>query len=106
MSSDLTFGEILESDNAVRWFINPEVELGKIRGIVHCVPVDAPPTMLKPLGLLLPGFFIAGTPPPVTRTLDPKIIHHQAMSKLKVVLNHVHTAEDLKHLTSGLNAIM
>jgi hypothetical protein len=82
------------------------MELHKLRGITHSVLVEVPLTMLQPLGLLLPGFFIAGTPPPVTRTLDPKIIHHQAMSKLKVALNHIHTAEDLKTLNSGLDAIM
>jgi hypothetical protein len=62
--------------------------------------------MLAPVGFLLPGPVTVGTPPPATRTLDPKIIHHQAISKLKVALNHVHTAEDLQTLTSGLNAIM
>jgi hypothetical protein len=62
--------------------------------------------MLEPLGLLVPGLVTGGTPPPATRTLDPKIIHHQAISKLKVALNHVHTAADLQILTSGLNAIM
>ena len=82
------------------------MDLRKTPGITHSVAVEAPLSMLQPLGLLFPGFFIAGTPPPVTRTLDPKIIHHQAMSKLKVALNHIHTAEDLQTLMSGLNAIM
>jgi dihydroorotase len=45
-------------------------------------------------------------PLPPTRTLPPKVIHHQAMSKLKVVLSHVHTADDLDFVETGLDAMM
>jgi hypothetical protein len=34
------------------------------------------------------------------------MIHHQAMAKLKTVLNHVHTEEELRALESGIDAIM
>ena len=82
------------------------MDLTAVPGIIHSRAVEAPATMLEPLGLLVPVLETTGTPPPVTRTLDPKVIHHQALSTLKVALNHVHTAEDLQNLTSGLNAIM
>ena len=68
----------------------------------------ASPGLSKPMGSLLPPVAGSGreTPPPSTRTLDPKVIHHQAMSKLKVVLSHVHTADDLDFVETGLDAIM
>jgi hypothetical protein len=80
------------------------MDLTVIPGINHSRAVEMPATMLEPLRLLLPN--TPGTPLPTTQTLDPKVIHHQAMSTLKVALNHVHTTEDLQHLTSGLQAIM
>jgi len=47
-----------------------------------------------------------GTPDPETRTLNPKVIHHQAMTKLKTVLRHVHTQEELQFVESGMDAMM
>ena len=82
------------------------MDLTAVAGLRHSKAVEALATMLEPLGFLLPRLETAGTPPPVTQMLDPKVIHHQALSTLKVALNHVHTAEDLRNLTSDLNAIM
>ena len=83
------------------------MDLGKIPGVVHCKPAEAPPTMLQHLVSLVP-LRVGGTttPPQGTRTLNPKIIHHQAMMKLKLALNHIHTAEDLQNLSMGLDGIM
>ena len=59
------------------------------------------------MGSLLPPVAGSGREtPPSTRTLDPKVIHHQAMSKLKIVLSHVHTADDLDFVETGLDSIM
>jgi hypothetical protein len=76
----------------------PGVSLGKL--------APAPPELSKPMGPMFPTFEGHGTPPPETRTLHPKLIHHQAMSKLKVALKHVHTEEELHFLESGIDAIM
>ena len=64
------------------------------------------PVIKAPLTCLGDSFTWFQTPPPVTRTLPTKFIHHRAMVKLKTALNHVHTEEDLLVLESGIDDIM
>jgi hypothetical protein len=91
-----------------RWLLDPRTDLTAIPGINNGKATPVSRELSKPMGSLHPP--IAGdgheTPPPCTRTLDPKVIHHQAMSKLKVVLSHVHTVADLDFVETGLDAIM
>jgi len=54
----------------------------------------------------LPPFHNLASPPPSTRTLPPKVIHHQAVTKFKDVLRHVHTAADLESLNVDIEALM
>ena len=46
------------------------------------------------------------SPQPITRTLLPKLIHHQAMTKFQDVLRHVHTEEELQRLNTDIEAMM
>ncbi|KAJ7886442.1 hypothetical protein B0H14DRAFT_2563374 [Mycena olivaceomarginata] len=46
----------------------------------------------------LRSFNARASPPPITQTLPPKVIHHQAMTKFKDVLRHVPTEADLSTL--------
>jgi hypothetical protein len=66
------------------------------------------PVISIPLVSLLPppNYVRLGTAPPGTRTLPPKLIHHQAIAKLKVALTHVHTEDDLRELESGIDDMM
>jgi hypothetical protein len=90
-----------------RWLLDPDMDLQKIPGVVHGQPAEVLPAMLQPLVSLVPHQVGGATSPPQgTRTLDLKIIHHQVMAKLKLVLNHVHMAEDLQNLSTGLDSIM
>ena len=65
----------------------------------HALPEEFVPSRLPPLHREF-------TPPPETRTLNPKVIHHHAMSKLKEALRHVHTEADLNALTADIDKIM
>ena len=78
----------------------------KINSVVNCKLAPAPPTPLGPILSLFPLATRPGTPPPVNRTLDPKIIHQHAMKKLKRTIDHVQTAEDLEHFESRLDEMM
>jgi hypothetical protein len=90
-----------------RWLLDPDMDLQKIAGVVHGQPAKVPPAMLQPRVSLVPHRVGGATSPPQgTRTLDPKIIHHQAMAKLKLVLNHVRTVDDLQNLSMGLDNII
>ena len=80
-----------------------------INAIVNSHPVPAPAAPLGPIMLLSRVPFAAprrGTPPPVNRNLDPRVIHNQVVARVKVALRHVHTAEDLEYVENGIDAIM
>lgn len=89
-----------------RWLLDPHLDLSQIAGITQGKLAPPQLTLSKPLESIFPVLRGHGTPPPITRTLNPKVIHHQAMSKLKIALNHVHTEEELQFLESGIDAIM
>jgi hypothetical protein len=63
--------------------------------------VTVPPV----LGQLPPCHNLA-SPLLSTRTLPPKVIHHQAVTKFKDVLLHIHTATDLESLNVDIEALM
>jgi len=88
------------------WLLDQDLDLQNIPAVVNCQLADALPKIIQPLTSLLPLSARATTPPPVTWTLDPKIIHHQVMTKLKLALNHVHMAQELQALTTSLDTIM
>jgi hypothetical protein len=80
----------------------------KICAVVNCRLVPAPTAPLGPITSLLKVPFATpgrGTPPPVNRNLNPRVIHNQAVAKLKVALRHVHTEEDLKYVEERIDAI-
>jgi hypothetical protein len=54
----------------------------------------------------LPSLHRPTSPPPETRTLPPKVIHHQAVTKFQDVLRHVHTEEELQQLTADIDRLM
>jgi hypothetical protein len=54
----------------------------------------------------LPPMLRQASPPPATRTLPAKVIHHQAMTKFQDVLRHVHTEADLNDLNTELEDLM
>jgi len=83
-----------------------QINLSAVPGVSRGKLVPAPLELAKPMGSMFPTFEGRGTPPCETQTLHPKLIHHQAMSKLKVALKHVHTQEELRFLESGIDAIM
>ena len=50
--------------------------------------------------------FHRASPAPNTRTLPPKVIHHQAMTKFKDILRYVHTEEELNDLSADIEALV
>lgn len=93
----------------IRWLINPQLDLTSIPPIVlgrGASSSPLPATALVPLTFLLFLDNPSRTPPPVTRTLPPQVIHHQAFAKLKIALCHVHPEQDLLEVESGIQEIM
>lgn len=91
----------------LRWLIDQYLDLMTITSVVIGKHITSlPPAVLVPLTSLHGFRSCSRTPPPTTRTLPPKVIHHQAIAKLKTALIHVHTEEDLQKLESGIEDIM
>jgi hypothetical protein len=76
----------------------PAVRIGHVR------PTDPDITTIIPLPL--PSLHRPSSPQPETRTLPPKVIHHQAITKFQDVLHHVHTEEELQKLTVDIDRLM
>jgi hypothetical protein len=70
--------------------------------ISHNTPTDT--TTIVPR--LLPSLHRLSSPQPDMRTLPPKVIHHQAITKFQDVLRHVHTEEELQRLTLDIDRLM
>jgi hypothetical protein len=89
-----------------RWLSNPNLDITATRavGIGYTTTADDSTEALTPIHL--PSFHRCPSPLPETRTLPPKLIHHQAITKFQDILQHVHTAANLQSLNEDIDAIM
>jgi hypothetical protein len=88
-----------------RWLTNPELDISQTATVKigHNKDGDAEIPLVPNR---LPPLLRQVSPLPTTRTLHPKVIHHQAITKFHDVLRHVHTEEELKDLNTDLEELM
>lgn len=91
-----------------RWLANPELDISQMATVKigHNVNKDNDNSVIPLVPNHLPPLLRQASPPPVTRTLPAKVIHHQAMTKFHDVLRHVHTEADLQDLNADLQDLM
>ena len=100
----LTFGLVL--NNLHRWLSDPGFDIARTRPVTIRQGKSDVPEADAAVPKRLPELHSSLTPPPITQTLPPKIIHHQAVTKFQDVLRHVHTEVELKTLTEDIDALM
>jgi hypothetical protein len=88
-----------------RWLANPELDISQTATVKIGHKKDND-TEIPVVPIRLPPLLRQASPPPATRTLPPKVIHHQAMTKFHDVLRHVHTEADLQDLNTELEGLM
>jgi hypothetical protein len=97
--------DFLRFTHADRWLADPTfditttqaVSIGRKTPAVEAIVVAVQP---------LPSLHRPTSPAPNTRTLPPKVIHHQAMTKFKDVLRYVQTEEELNELSADIEALV
>ena len=88
-----------------RWLTDPAFDITTTQAVTigRNRPADEAAVIApQPLPLL----HRQSSPAPNTRTLPPKVIHHQAMTKFKDVLRYVHTEEELQDLSADIEALV
>jgi hypothetical protein len=94
------------SNRIHRWLANQNFDITTTKAVTIGHGGHDDLAMVPLIPEYLPPFHRHSSPLPATRTLPPKVIHHQAISKFQGVLQHVNTEADLQSLNADLEAMM
>jgi hypothetical protein len=86
-----------------RWLTDPTLDVTTTPAVMIGYHKQTDTTIIPQS---LPSLHRRSSPQPETRTLPPKVIHHQAITKFQDVLRHVHTEEELQKLTADIDRLM
>jgi hypothetical protein len=89
-----------------RWLANPDLDIATTQAVTIGTKGKNQLTTTHTIPARLTPFHRCPSPPPATRTLPPKVIHHQAVTRFQDVLRHVHTEAELKSLNDDIDALM
>ena len=97
--------DFLRFTHANRWLADPSFDITKTQAVSIGRKTSADEAVVvspQPL----PSLHRPASPAPNTRTLPPKLIHHQAMTKFKDVLCYIRTEEELQDLSADIEALV